>query len=194
VITVSSGGIRGLEEAIKRFPQAAAEASKLAVNDTIDFARANIRKAIVDQIAVPPDAITPARFGVTRRATQNKLEAVLSASNQPLGLVRFARGEKVSGKTGVQVQVKKGGEIRTLKNAFFLPTPGAPGSFALAVRAPGGLSNSRGAYRVKGTDIYLLSGPSPNQLLANIAPKLLTTIQTRLNREFTRQYARLLRG
>ena len=194
MIVISSTGIRGLEEAIRRQPEMAKQAAKFAVNDTIEWAKTRIKTGIEQQVAVPKDSITPARFGITRRATSQELEARLSASNQGLGLIRFVTSQRIARAKAPTVRVKPGGAAVKLERAFLIPTPKAPGSFALAVRAPGGLAKSRAARRIPGSDVYILSGPSPNQLLANIAPALLPTIQTRLQQEYARQFERLTRG
>jgi len=194
MIVVSSSGIQGLEDAIRRFPEAAKQAAKFAVNDTIEWSRVRIKAGIMQQIAVPEDSITPARFGITRRASTSSLEARLSASNQGLGLIRFVTSPRVSRAKSPTVRIKPGGASVKMDRAFLIPTPKAPGSFALAVRAPGGLAKSRAARRIPNSDVYILSGPSPNQLLANIAPTLLPVIQTRLQQEYARQFERLNRG
>ena len=195
MIVVSSTGIRGLEDAIRRQPEIARKAAQFAVNDTIEWSRVRIKAGILQQVAVPADSITPARFGITRRAKPNALEAALSASNQGLGLIRFVTSPRVARAKSPTVRIKPGGAAVKMERAFLIPTPGAKtASFALAVRAPGGLAKSRAARRIPGSDVYILSGPSPNQLLANIAPTLLPTIQTRLQQEYARQFERLSRG
>ena len=194
MIVVSSTGIRGLEDAIRRQPEIARKAAQFAVNDTIEWSRVRIKAGILQQVAVPADSITPARFGITRRAKPNALEAALSASNQGLGLIRFVTSPRVARAKSPTVRIKPGGAAVKMERAFLIPTPKAPGSFALAVRAPGGLAKSRAARRIPGSDVYILSGPSPNQLLANIAPTLLPAIQTRLQQEYARQFERLSRG
>jgi hypothetical protein len=195
MIVVSSTGIRGLEEAIRRFPEDAKQAAKFAVNDTIEWAKVHIKAGILAQIAVPDDSITPARFGISRRASISSLEARLSASNQGLGLIRFVTSPRFANAKSPTVRVKPRGREEELKRAFLIKTPGAKtASFALDVRAPGGLAKSRAARRIPGSDVYILSGPSPNQLLANIAPKLLPEIELRLNTQWARQYERLSRG
>jgi hypothetical protein len=194
MITVASGAIAGLENALARFPVAAKQAAVLAVNDTVDWSKTQIKAGIKQQVNLPEDSITPARFGIRQRATSGRLEAVLSASNAPLGLIRFVTSARVRGAKNIRVRIKPRGKEQVLDKAFLIPTPGAPGAFALAIRAPGGLSKSRAARRIPGTDIYILSGPSPNQLLGNLAPALVPQIETRLSREWQRQFARLVRG
>ncbi len=194
MIVVSSTGIRGLEDAIRRQPEIARKAAQFAVNDAIEWSRVHIKAGILKQVDVPADSIPPARFGITRRAKPGALEATLSASNQGLGLIRFVTSPRVARAKSPTVRIKPGGAEVKLDRAFLIPTPKAPGSFALAVRAPGGLSKSRAARRIPGSDVYILSGPSPNQLLANIAPTLLPEIELRLQREYARQFERFSRG
>lgn len=194
MITVLGGGFESLEQALRATPAAARRAAVISVNDTTRWLAPHLRREMLAQVALPRDAISAERYGIRGMATPGRLEARISASNRPLGLVRFATTTPARGVRNIKVRIRPGGSERTLPKAFFLPTPGAIGHFALAVRSPNGsLSGSRRARKVPGTNIFVMSSLSPNQLLRTAAPKYGPQVQARFLRSFGPQYSRLLR-
>lgn len=200
MITISSRGIDQFARQLERYPQQARKAASMAVNDTAAWSKTQARILMQSQILLPRETLENARFGVRQSATGANPEAVVSASNNPLGLSRFVVSPKVPGAAYPKTRIKVGG--RTIQwgqegqkggsYAFLLQTPNGADGVALALRTTTPLRNSRAARKI-GRNLYILSGPSVNQMFARIAPELVPRIEERLQGEFARQFARLLR-
>lgn len=112
------------------------------------------------------------RFTVSRRASPNKLEAVIRGRDRPTSLARFATSGKVN-KPGVRVEVTPGSPV-FMKNAFLVRLPAGKdvqtkGNMGLAVRLGPGKSfkNKKQAIQMK-NGLYLLYGPSVNQVFQSV--------------------------
>ena len=139
-------------------------------------------------------AFSNRQFYVSRRANTADLQAILTASRQPYSLSRFKVGDVGFGPSAgpVKVRIKAGGSTVNLKRAFYVRAPN--GAVGIAVRSKQPLDNSRGARRIKGTDVYVLFGPSPDQLMRRLAPASVPDVENYLNREFSRQIVRVING
>lgn len=194
MLTVTGKGIEDLDRYVARLGDGANRAAVMAVNDTADWARVRIKRQMQSEVNLGETAFGKGKFGITRRANPADLQAIVSASRQPYSLSRFKTDTPEFGpKAGpVKVRIKAGGSTVTLKRAFYLRAPN--GAVGIAVRSKQPLDNSRGARRVKGTDIYVLFGPSPDQLMRRLAPDSVPAVENYLNREFSRQIVRVING
>lgn len=200
MIRISSAGIQGLATFVARTPEVAAEAAKLAVGDAAEWGRNLSKREMVSAVNLPADALAGRRFRISQRPTTANPEAVISADNNPLGLSRFVVGAKAPGTAHPQVRIKVGGATRSFSSpesrgtySFLIPTPGGANGVGLAIRTKGPLKNSSAARKI-GRDLYLLSGPSVNQMFGQLMPTLVPRIEAKLQTEFARQYERLIRG
>ncbi len=194
MLVVAGKGIDSLTRYIERLGDGANKAAVMAVNDTAEWARVRIKRQMQTEIQLGESAFANRQFYVSRRANTADLQAILTASRQPYSLSRFKVGEPEFGpKAGpVKVRIKTGGSTQTLKRAFYVRAPN--GAVGVAVRSKTPLDKSRGARRIKGTDVFVLFGPSPDQLMRRIAPASVPAVETYLNREFSRQIVRVING
>lgn len=169
-----------------------------AVNKTADRASTASRRLVREQINFPAQYLTGTdssgqpRLGVSRRATSDSLEAVVTGRHRPTSLARFATGSPSAGKAGVSVQVAPG-FARYMKRAFVIRLPAGAGNvetkgnMGLAIRLKPGevIHNKRVMARLKG-NLYLLYGVSVDQAFASIREDVAPDAQDFLGAEFSR--------
>lgn len=200
MIRISSAGIQGLAEFVARTPEVAAEAAKLAVGDAAEWGRNLSKREMVSAVNLPADALAGRRFRISQRPTTANPEAVISADNNPLGLSRFVVSQKARGAAHPKVRILVGGATKSFSDpdikgsySFLIPTPGGADGVGLALRTKEPLRNSSAARKI-GRDLYLLSGPSVNQMFGQLMPTIVPRVEAKLQTEFARQYERLIRG
>lgn len=179
-------------------PEKVLSAARMALNKVADRTRTRADRAIRSEIAFPASYLGPAgkRLWVKQKATNAKLESIVTGRGEATSLARFARkGAEVTAGRGrpgnmrpkrpVAVQVKKGSGYKTLSRAFLIEL--ANGNTGLAVRTSGG--PPRGAYVPKalGKNLWLLYGPSVDQALISarrsgifedITPETIEAVET----------------
>lgn len=191
-----SAFIRGsfLKEAREFFealPEIAEEAAIMAVNQVTERkALPAIRRDMEAQVNFPRGYLdSPDRLQFRQRARRGNIEAVITGRDRPTSLARFAPGQtpgNTRGK-GVTVMVKRGATA-TMKKAFIVNLKS--GNRGLATRDPGLIKR---AYKpvALGRGVYLLYGPSVDQVMKAVADDNLPMIADELSREFFRQFTRL---
>jgi hypothetical protein len=170
----------------------------MAINDVASRDALKLLRADIEsQVDFPSGYLSqPDRLGVSRKATPNNLEAVITARDRPTSLARFARGQSVANTRGkgVRVQVKPG-QAKLLPKAFLVNLNN--GNLGLAIRLKDGqsLRNKNDGRMVKlGKNTYLLYGPSVDQVFGDVADGNSSEISRLVSNQFFRQFARLTRG
>ena len=196
-LSILSQGLLDVQHFFDALPDIAAKAATLAINDTAErVAVPQIRNEINAQVAFPTGYLRqPSRLGVTRKARFNSLEAVITARDRPTSLASFAPGQTVNNtrKGGVRVEVKKGSR-RLMKKAFLVSLRN--GNVGLAVRLNDGekVDNKRDPAIQLAKNVYLLYGPSVDQVFRGVVPEKQEAIGQALSKQFLRQFARLTNG
>lgn len=192
--TVLSDARRYFEE----LPHIAERAAAMSINQVVERdGLAMMKTDINSQVAFPTGYLnTDGRLEVTRRAREDNLEAVITARDRPTSLARFAPGQtpQSTRKGGVTVQVKRG-KTTHMKKAFLVRLKN--GNMGLAVRLKPGETLSNKTYGkpvMLGKHVFLLYGPSVDQVFQTVAEESLPEIATMVTKEFYRQFARLSRG
>lgn len=175
-------------------PDVAEQAAMMAINQVSEReAVPMIRKEIESQVAFPPGYLAlEGRLGVTRKATLGNLEAVITGRDRPTSLARFAFGQTPENSRGkpITVAVKKG-RARRMGKVFLIRLRN--GNIGLATRDEKVFARAYDPYEIA-PGLYLLYGPSVDQVMKSVADDSLTPIGTKLSREFLRQFARLSSG
>lgn len=196
-VSILAQGLLDVQHFFDALPDVANKAATLAINDTAErVAVPQIRNEINAQVAFPTGYLKlPTRLGVTRKARFNSLEAVITARDRPTSLARFAPGQTVQNtrKGGVRVEVKKGSR-RLMKKAFMVSLRN--GNVGLAIRLKDGekLDNKRDPAIQLAKNVYLLYGPSVDQVFRGVVPEKQELIGQTLTKQFLRQFARLSNG
>lgn len=174
-----------------------ATAALRAINTTADHARTSADRAIRLQVAFSASYLAPSagRLTVTKRANSNDLSAQITGRGRPTSLARFATSG-TPGKPGVTVVVKPG-VARFMPRAFLMrlrrgdqDVDGSNFNLGLAVRLKPGetLRNKKEMIRIS-DGLYLLHGPSINQVFATVAGDIAPPEAAYLEDEFNRLMA-----
>lgn len=182
------------------FPEITEQAAVLAVNDAAEDTLPSVKREMRKQINFPSNYLNPSRLGIRRKAVRGSIEAVISGRDRPTSLARFAEGATPQNSRGRPIFLKvKNGQVRKLarpdgKPSAFLVNLRS-GNIGLAVRLRPGekLENSEKAVRLD-NNVYLLYGPSVDQVLRDVADTETPDIARRVSTNFFRQFARLSRG
>lgn len=169
-----------------------------SINKTADRARTSASQDIREQVAFPASYLTPSakRLFVSTKATKvSPFEAVISGRDRPTSLARFTNQKPLGGgqrHRGGQVAVTvKPGVRRYIKRAFLITLNNS--NVGLAVRTDGGPPNNAYAPKEIGKNLWLLYGPSVDQVLSaasnggGIYEEIVPETLDFLNDEFNRQ-------
>ena len=201
LVDIESRDLSALSELYARLPEIADQAAQLAINDTARFARREGKKDVLEQINYPKSYLDgdEGRLRVSKFATEGDLEAEVTGRDRPTSLARFAVGKVSFGRRkAIRVQVKRGGAKHELEHSFYMKLKrgtqldGENFNVGLAVRLKKGesLANSTAALNL-GNGLYLLYGPSVNQVFEGVAGDIVDEVSDKLEDEFIRQFERL---
>ncbi len=192
---IVSNGLDAFLKFAEALPDIANEAAFLAVNDTARDTVPDIRQEMQKQIAFPSGYLNKDRLSVRKKANRQNLEAMISGRDRPTSLARFAaKGSTPLNTKGkpLRLTIKPGKPVQ-LDKAFLVNLRN--GNTGLAVRLKKGekIEFSQKAVRLA-ENLYLLYGPSVDQVLKSVSVDQSPDIMDRLNRNFLRQFARLSSG
>ena len=162
-------GLDSLDD-LKDIEAQALRAARMAINKAARQARAVADRAIRERISFPARYLSgkSGRLSVSRQATNTKLEAAITGRDRPTSLARFAssRNPKARRGKGVQVEVRPGSKV-TLHRAFLMPLKN--GNLGLAVRSAERPSAAYAPKQIRGSNIWLLYGPSVDQVFKAVS-------------------------
>ena len=164
-----------------------------AINDSLDFARAEGARVMLTEVAFPDEYLAPkgGRFSVSRRATRGSLEGAITARQRATSLARFSSGSV--GESPI-VGVRRGKGAAKLPRAFLMKLKSGNSdtrnNLGLAIRLKKGeqLKKSHAAVEI-GKGLYLLYGPSVDQVFRNLVngeTPFVRRVEDRLEGEFLR--------
>lgn len=192
--------VEGVAQALKRIDgleEDVTDSARMAVNRTIDWARTRSAEEIMRQVNFGKSYLTgrDGRLQVTKRARGEDLEAVITGRHRPTSLARFT-DTRDPGLTrregGVRVEVKPGSE-KFMKRAFLMRLRAGSQltdtqyNLGLAIRLRPGekLANKTRIQQIN-TNLFLLYGPSVDQVFRTVAPEISDRVEDYLETEFLR--------
>lgn len=208
-VTVDTSGIEGLANYFDRFPVAAANAMSIALNDTArGVALTSLRREIGKEVNYPEGYLQD-RVTFKSPATPTRLEARISGRDRPTSLARFVpagtqvarpgRNPRVNG-SGLTVTVRPG-HARFMAGAFLIEL--RHGNIGFALRLKKGETTVRRVNRFHPIElftkhkrpgdapVFLLYGPSVDQVAEEVGEKISAEVTSELEDEFFRQFTRL---
>jgi len=189
--------IEGLEDLgnIEDLKPEIVRAAYRAINAASDRARVLSSKEIRKQVNFPAAYLQgdKSRLKVTQRASANSLEGIITGRQRPTSLARFASGNLKGGERGnIRVQVKPGSSVN-LARAFMMKLKAGAGAIdtahnlGLAIRVPKGQKPDKAYKPMKVAEgIYLLYGPSVDQVFKQVRGEVSAEVSDYLATEFNR--------
>ncbi|MFW6021783.1 MAG: phage tail protein [Guyparkeria sp.] len=192
MILIDDSVIRQADRQIRGVNRAIEDAQARAINQTARKARTSASKEIRAQVRLKAGYVNE-HLKVKRQATRSRPEAIIAGRDRPTRLARYGakqltRKAKTGGtgdrlrripagrkQAGVSVGVKRGGKRSKMRGAFMLPLRNS-GVMGVFVRTGPGKK-----------DIKHLYGPSVNQMLKSVFPKILPETADELSRQYERQ-------
>lgn len=193
-----------IDEFLAAQPEATRTAARIAINDvTGRKAVPRMRRAMREEVNFPKGYLEdPDRFGQTKKATNADLTAAITARFRPTSLARFSddspEGARRTG--GVRVKVNASGAGKRIEGAFFVRLRrGADKqdgfNTGIAIRLKPGQTirgRKKGSQGIQlAPDLYLLYGPSVDQVFREVSVAESPAVADDLQREFIRQFVRL---
>lgn len=164
-------------------------AARQAINRAADRARTRSDRAIREHINFPARYLS-SRLQVSKKASGRSLEAVVTGRDRPTSLARFSNDRSAAAarrRGGVSVTVGTG-STRFMTGAFLMQLRGGNQGLAIRLKEGESVRNKRVARVSKG--LYLLYGPSVNQVFRSVADEQAgPDAADFLEREFTRLMA-----
>jgi hypothetical protein len=193
---------------LERFPREASKAAKLAINDTLDHGRTMAKRQIMSEVNLPASYLDGKSSEGRRLATRKvvRLGQEISGSiigrRRPTSLYRYEARQlyapaQKGGRKKQGVSVKVDRTTKRIPKAFIMNLKG--GNHGVAIRLPKGQKpnrrwNGKPLYKNNTQNVYLLYGPSVNQVFDDVAEEIRPELNTYLGREFQRQLSRFING
>jgi hypothetical protein len=195
-VDIDSSQVEDLEHLFEKFPQVARQAMSIALNET---ARGPALKAAKRNIMAQinfPEGYLDTRVEFKKAATPYNLEARIVGRDRPTSLARFVQpgtpvGRAAVANRGLNVTVKRG-STRRIPQGFLVNLRNS--NIGLAIRLKPG-ETVRGVQRFNPVrlfpNVYLLYGPSVDQVLTDVGDQIAEEVTSDIAAEFNRQFARL---
>lgn len=164
-------------------------AARQAINRTAERTKTASAKEMRQQINFPARYLTGAngRLAVSRTATNRNLAAVISGRDRPTSLARFANDRSVQAsrkRGGVDVTVSPG-HTKFMQGAFLMQLKNGNIGLALRLKEGDNIRNKKKLVKV-GRGLYLLYGPSVDQVFRSVSEEQVPKAATMLETEFLR--------
>lgn len=205
-VAIVTNGIDGFEQFFRELPDIAEKSMMLALNQVAGRdGLAVLKSDMREQIDFPSGYLETSssgapRLSLARKAGRDSLEAVIRGRDRATSLARFAPAQtyantrRTKGLPAHRLQVRvKPGAKRVLNGAFLMKLKN--GNTGLAVRLKPGqsLRHSQAAVSL-GNNLFLLYGPSVEQVFSGVADDRAADIANMVSKQFLRQFLRFTNG
>jgi hypothetical protein len=198
-VDIDASSLVDLEHLFESFPEKARQAMSIALNEVARGpALKAARRNIMAQLNFP-EGYLDTRVEFKKPATPYNLEARIVGRDRPTSLARFVQpgtpttpaGRAGSVARGVNVVVKRGAP-RRIPQGFLVNLRNS--NIGLAIRLKPG-ETVHGVQRFNPVrlfpNVYLLYGPSVDQVLSDVGDQISEEVTSDIAEEFNRQFARL---
>lgn len=200
-VEIIADALQDIQRFFDALPEATLKAGMLAINDAADDSVPDIRRQMRKEVNFPRGYLEGGkRLYVKRRANTASLEAIIAGRDRPTSLARFVPAGATpenSRRRELSLQVKPG-QVAKTRRAWLVNLRN--GNTGLAIRLKEGeeLRRSVGAVLLRGpsnkrpdANVYLLYGPSVDQVFRGVANDKTDEILRRALNNFVRQFGRL---
>lgn len=157
-----------------------------AINRTTQKVRTDSAREMRQQVAFPARFLSgrQGRLFIDQKATPDRLESFIRGRFRPTQLSRFLKGSRTPGRKAPRVEVEPG-NIQKMERGFLLPLRN--GNIGLAIRLRPGerIENKKQMVQISG-NIYILYGPSVDQVFRTVADDAALPAARLLEEEFLR--------
>lgn len=195
---VAVEGISDAVASLAEMPDAIQRYARMAINTTTRKTRTAASRRIREQVNFTAGYLSGngGRLTISQQATDGNLEARIRGRFRPTSLARFASG--AIGRSGVRVRVSPGATQR-MGRAFLMRLRAGranietKSNLGLAIRLKPGehVENKHRMVPVTG-NLYLLFGPSVDQIFRSVAEELAPDAADDLQTEFLRLIDRMI--
>lgn len=195
-VQIFANALKDVARFFEDLPDIAEQAAVIAINDVAERQGLTaIRREMRKQIDFPSGYLeSGGRLRVSKRANRGSIEAMITGRDRATSLARFAAGQNPQNTRGRKIVVKvKGNQSRTLDKAFMVPLKSGNKGIAVRLKPGAQLRNSQKAVRLS-NNVYLLYGPSVDQVFRGVANQESAQILQMVTNRFLQQFARLTRG
>ncbi|AEG53112.1 phage tail protein [Sinorhizobium meliloti] len=162
------------------------KAARMAVNDTVREARKASARSMEQQVKFPQGYLTgqAGRLKIAKFASNDDLSGIVRGRDEPTSLARFVVGGAQPGRKqkGVSVEVDPG-IAKYMPSAFAIRLKN--NNIGLAYRTKDGKAPSVGARKL-GKGLWLLYGPSVDQVFNETRNMIKGDMEAHMKREFER--------
>lgn len=201
VFIVAVEGLSTTRGSIEALPEKVKTAAFRAINKSARDTLAESRRRVLEQVAFParylssPDRTGRERLGITKQATREDQEAIITGRQRPTSLARFVQGNPVPGRKNQNIRIQVSpGATRGSRRIF--PIRLKAGSqltetqfnLGLAIRLKEGetITNKKRMIQLS-RNLYLLYGPSVDQVFRTVREDVGPEALLIAEREFLRQ-------
>ncbi|AET42306.1 hypothetical protein SDSG_00041 [Ruegeria phage DSS3-P1] len=187
---VAVEGLEGLAVDFAEITDRIAERASMAINTTARRYRTTSSRLIRDQVAFPArylDAQANGALRVRQQATAAKLEAAIEGRFDPTSLARFAKGTVAHGRKAPRLRVNPG-RTTQIPNSFIMNLRNGNRGLAIRLKPGETIQNKRRmvSFSRKDSNLYLLYGPSVDQVFRSVALDVAPDAASFLETEFIR--------
>ena len=167
-----------------------------AINATARRYRTDASRKIREQIAFPArylDSKADGRLRVRQQASANRLEAAIKGRFDPTSLTRFVKGAVTHGRVAPRLQVGAGSTSK-IGQSFIMKLKNDNMGLAIRLKPGETIKNKKKmvSFSSKDPNLYLLYGPSVNQVFRQVADDVAPEAADWLETEFLRLTEALL--
>jgi hypothetical protein len=192
-LDISTKGFDDLIASLARTNDNVDRASVLAVNRGARDGRALGARQIREEVNYSRGYLSGAegRLAIAQRATTSNPEAIIRGRDRPTSLARFATSPVRFGRQhGVRVRVATQGSATTLRSGFFIRLRNSNVGLAVRLKKGESLIGSQAAKQLE-NGVWLLYGPSVDQVFQGVAADIVDEVGDIAASEFIRQFERL---
>lgn len=187
---VAVEGLSSLATDFEETTDKIARRASMAINATARKFRTKASRAMREEVAFPArylDAKNTGKLRVRQQATATRLEAAIEGRFDPTSLTRFVKGAITHGRRAPKLRVSPG-RTTQIPNSFIMNLRNGNRGLAIRLKPGETIRNKKRmvSFSKKDANLYLLYGPSVDQVFRSVAGDVAPDAAIFLEQEFIR--------